>query len=170
MEDDTVTEGRYSSFYFAKNYASKEGSDNRAQIAAFLSSDSDVDARKSNYWGNVDTTSRGSYYPAFAFAKEYATPGGFFHETHRVNGTNYKDGWYLPSVAELYALYNARETIDAAFAQCSDSNKLYRSQFWSSSQCPTADACAYTVDFSDGSINAQDKTQGYAVCPIREFD
>ena len=60
----------------------KNGSDNLVQIEDFE---------------GVDDTATATNYPAFYFAKNYSTTA--------INlGTSYADGWYLPSIAELFQI------------------------------------------------------------------
>ncbi len=63
----------------------KNGFDNLAQIGANLS---------------TDDTATPENYPAFYFAKDYKNVTG-----SHVSGTVYENGWYLPSLGELYYIY-----------------------------------------------------------------
>jgi len=66
-----------------------DGSDNLELISKFLSETE----------GLEDDTSDATLYPAFYFAKNYKNVAG-----SHVLGTEYEDGWYLPSLAELEAI------------------------------------------------------------------
>ena len=48
-----------------------------------------------------DWSNRQTYYPALYYAENYKTVEG-----SHVSGTDYENGWYIPSIAELYQLYN----------------------------------------------------------------
>ena len=51
--------------------------------------------------GTADTATN---YPSFNFANTYGTTAG-------LTGTDYADGWYLPSIAELYQVYENKTAI-----------------------------------------------------------
>ena len=76
-----VTQEDDNSFSFTKD---RNGSDNFECINEYF----------------VNTDNLISKFPAFSFAKNYSEQEG-----SRVNGTIYSDGWYLPSIAELYHIY-----------------------------------------------------------------
>ena len=62
-----------------------DGSDNLSEIGKAFETDDTVDL---------------SNYPAFEFAINYKNKTG-----SRVKGTAYENGWYLPSIAELFDIY-----------------------------------------------------------------
>ena len=76
----------------------KDGSDNLEQIEAF---------------DGVDDTATEANYPAFYFAKNYASQTG-----SNVSGTDYEDGWYLPAKAELQKIYESLSTVNKELAAC----------------------------------------------------
>lgn len=130
----------------------KDGSDNLSQIAAFLA-------------GNNDTGTAANY-PAFYWAKNYGTTNG-------CTGA-YANGWYLPSIAELYQIYNLRTNIDAALALCgltSLDHIFSRGYFWSSSQYASGGDFVHVL--WGGKINSWDykyrPCYNYAVCAVRAF-
>lgn len=125
----------------------KDGSDNLSQIAAFLA-------------GNNDTGTAGNY-PAFEYAKNYGSTNG-------CTGA-YASGWYLPSIAELYQIYNQRTSIDAAVALCGLTGNFYDTHFWSSSQYASTGNYAYDLDFADGRCYSNSKGVGHVVCAVRAF-
>ena len=128
----------------------KNGSDNLEQIGNFLGT------------ANNDTTTL-SNYPAFQFGKEYSTAA--------TKGTDYdKSGWYLPSLAELYAIYNVKTTVDAASSLCGGSRFAY-DWYWSSSQYASLDVDAYGLYFSNGYRDGLDKNNDEIyVCAVRAFN
>lgn len=67
----------------------RNGSDNLEQIKDFLL-----------FQGKEDDTSDSSKYPLFYFAKNYESQTG-----SHVSGTDYADGWYIPSFYELAHIY-----------------------------------------------------------------
>lgn len=126
----------------------KDGSDNLSQIAAFLA-------------GNNDTGTAANY-PAFYWAKNYGTTNG-------CTGA-YANGWYLPSFAELYQIYNLRTNIDAAVALCGLSGIFSSQYFWSSSQSASIDYTAYGLSFTTVFCYYSDyKTHNGLVCAVRAF-
>lgn len=128
----------------------KDGSDNLAQIAAFLAGSND--------------TGTAANYPAFYWAKNYGTTNG-------CTGA-YASGWYLPSIAELYQIYNQRTSIDAAVALCGLTGDFSSTYFWSSSRYASFasyDYYAYAVSFRSGDYDTQDKNLLVNVCAVRAF-
>lgn len=125
----------------------KNGSDNYEQMAEFE--------------GINDTTTL-SNYPAFQFGKEYSTAA--------TAGTDYdKSGWYLPSLAELYAIYNVKTTVDAASDLCSGS-QFGSGWYWSSSMSNSVDESAWGLLFGYGGWGSFDKSADICVCAVRDFD
>ena len=125
----------------------KDGSDNFSQMASFLA-------------GNNDTGTAANY-PAFEYAKNYGSTNG-------CTGA-YATGWYLPSIAELYQIYNLRANIDAAVALCGLTNTFSSAYFWSSSQYASNDYVAYVLDFVNGYCDNGYKGNGSPVCAVRAF-
>ena len=133
----------------------KNGSDNLSAIGTFLSENS-----------STDDTGTAANYPAFYFAKNYASQSG-----SNVSGTTYADGWYLPSIVELAKLYVSREDVSNALSACGG-DTLESSKYWSSSQHETTQN-AWQYDFSagKGTTVSKNPTSGYIqnTCAIREF-
>lgn len=109
----------------------RNGSDNLEQIAAFLESD--------------DDTSTEANYPAFYWAKNYKNcilPG---ESTSRIKvGSSFENGWYLPSLAEIYTLWKNGVYEEAAvdlYTACKDLGgiDLFTGFLWTSSQGMYAD-------------------------------
>lgn len=130
----------------------KDGSDNLEQIAKFLK---DAD-------GVNDDTATSTNYPAFYFAKDYSTEA--------TNLGTYSTGWYLPTIAELFAIWKVKATVDAASALCGGS-QFGDNYYWSSSQFASDDKSAYVLNFGLGDCNYGGKvfTNG-SVCAIRAFN
>ena len=128
-----------------------DGSDNLEQIASFLTT-----AELEN-----DTTDA-SKYPAFYFAKNYKT-------TATNLGAAYENGWYLPTVAELFDIWKVKATVDAASSLCGGS-QFDASYYWSSSQYASNDKGAYKVSFSYGTCSDQPKVYCIYVCAVRAFN
>lgn len=130
----------------------KNGSNNLALIGSFLTSQ-----------GLQDDTGTEENYPAFYFAKNYKS-----QSNSHVSGTPYENGWYLPSIAELYWIYTAQDTVNPAISACGGT-KLLTSATTSSSQFKdTADIMYYFYSGSAWS-NGRKSDISRKVCAIREF-
>ena len=129
-----------------------DGSDNLEQIASFLTT-----AELEN-----DTTDA-SKYPAFYFAKNYKT-------TATNLGAAYENGWYLPTVAELFDIWKVKATVDAASSLCGGS-QFGNSHYWSSTQIDWSGCAAYPLSFNDGGWNYGFKdASNVPVCAVRAFN
>ena len=127
-----------------------DGSDNLEQIASFLTTA-----------GLENDTTDASKYPAFYFAKNYKT-------TATNLGAAYENGWYLPTVAELFDIWKVKATVDAASSLCGGSQ--FSSNYWSSSQYAPNDRGAYKVSFSNGACSDNPKVYCIYVCAVRAFN
>ena len=56
------------------------------------------------------TADAATNYPAFDFANNYG-------ETAGLTGTAYEEGWYVPSIAELYDVYKNREVVQTSLGE-----------------------------------------------------
>ncbi|MBO4387458.1 MAG: hypothetical protein J5817_10665 [Treponema sp.] len=143
----------------------RDGSDNLLQIAGYL---------KEN--GKKDDTSDPSKYPAFYWAKNYSQAKG-----SNVSGTEYADGWYLPSSAELFKLFKAKDTLDdvswALFSTGISGGEFGYEKYMSASQEATSASsdfekvCATMLGFATGALNITGKKPASErkICAIREF-
>ena len=100
-------------------------------------------------------------YPAFYYANTYGTTAG-------LTGTDYENGWYVPSVKELYDVYTNKDVIQTSLDAASGFTFGTRS-YWSSSQYSSYDWYAYRVYFGDGSVYTDDKSYNYEVCVLHSF-
>ena len=130
----------------------KDGSDNLTQIGAFLTAN-----------GSTDDTATADNYPAFYYAKNYASQDG-----SHVSGTDYADGWYLPSIAELFQEWKSRETVNAAIEACGGTKFNLSERYRSSSQHASGAPYAYTLGFDSGECDG-DKLNSKYVCVVRAF-
>ena len=154
--------------------ADKDGSDNLEQIAAFLSAEGSGT--------NDDTTGdqASSRYPAFYFAKNYKEQIIGEETASRIpSGSEYENGWYLPSLAELYQIYACRADrtngydIDIASAALGGDKFEKDWIYWSSSQDSSNDDYACRLYFKNGVWYSTPKnyTTSYrSVCAIRAFN
>ncbi len=135
----------------------KNGSDNFAQLSAFLKSSgkdntapvslSGEDLRKGEPTLSKLKIFEGQNYPAFYFAKNYKDykldyttmePGLFTSKTVRVykhtNVGKYESGWYLPSIVELFQIWKNKDIVNKAVSACGGDEFGEDSSFLSSSQ------------------------------------
>lgn len=89
-------------------------------------------------------------YPAFYFANTYGT-------TAELTDTDYENGWYVPSLAELCEVYKNKDVIQTSLTKAIGftivSNHSTRCWYWSSSQSAFYDDCTCIVYFNDGSFS-----------------
>ena len=137
----------------------KNGSDNLEQIEAFE---------------GVNDTSMEANYPAFYFAKNYNEQKLGSESSSRIlTGSEFEDGWYLPSIAELFQIYACRADTTSGFnidtaSQALGGDEFGSSLYWSSSQ-PASDAIlAYLLNFNGAWLD-RDKDNNRNVCAIRAF-
>ena len=76
--------------------------------------------------GANDDTDNATKYPAFYFAKNYS-------DTATNLGTTYANGWYLPTLAELYWIAKNRTMLNNALTACGGTS-IQPNNHWSSSQ------------------------------------
>lgn len=129
-----------------------DGSDNLEQIATFLTEK-----------GLVNDTAETAKYPAFYFAKNYKTTATNLTAT-------YENGWYLPTVVELFDIWKVKATVDAASNLCGGSQFGDRS-YWSSSQYDSLDldACNFVFSYEDWGYCIKNAISN-DVCAIRAFN
>ena len=149
----------------------RNGSDNLQQMIDYIDRYCD---------GDILSPYTPEYYPAFYSAINYADQKIGSETTSRVAGTAYEDGWYLPSIAELYQIYtNGKGTnkvfdIDTVSELCGG-DKFGNSEYWSSSHYQEDTSSieylqiyAWSLQFN-GNLWTSDKQYEYRVCAIREF-
>ena len=136
----------------------RNGRNNLEQIATFLAAAEDV----------TDDTATEANYPAFYFAKNYK------ETATNIADTDYEDGWYLPSFAELFQIYAYRKDgtdgfdLDAA-SQALGGDEFGTNWYWSSSQYGSG-RYAYGFLFLAGVWNSILKDSIHYVCAIRSFN
>ena len=84
-------------------------------------------------------------YPAFYFAYNYGLDCNFLN-------SEFNYGWYLPSVSELYAVFENREVLQKSLNVVGGFD-FGNNWFWSSSQSYSADEGVYGVSFIKGEVN-----------------
>ena len=103
-------------------------------------------------------------YPAFYYAAEYGR--------NALMSAALSEGWYLPSIAELYAVYANRERLNTSLA-CLSVDAL-ENAYWSSSLPEVAASTSYHksawyLKFDDASIYSGSKTFEKYVIPIKKI-
>ena len=99
-------------------------------------------------------------YPAFNYVLEYASTFSLPEE--------YKDGWYMPSIAELADLYRNKTVVNSVLSAIGGT-QIYSSYYWSSSQYSSYYGTARELDFSDGYLSYSCKYDYNYVCCVRAF-
>ncbi len=109
-------------------------------------------------------------YPAFNYCRKYGT-------TNNLEG-DLAEGWYLPTVAELYTIYQNKDVVDASLIKA-DGSEFYYDWYWSCCQYPSDDNIAQMLDFFydddlyDGYDCMKDdnkSTDWNYVCSVRAFN
>ena len=101
-------------------------------------------------------------YPAWNYSLTYA-------ETNGLTG-DLATGWYLPTVAELYTIYQNKTAVDASLSKAGGS-QFGTSWYWSCCQNPSDDGYARGLIFYYGGMYdyAKDVDSNY-VCSVRAFN
>ncbi|SFI50835.1 Formylglycine-generating enzyme, required for sulfatase activity, contains SUMF1/FGE domain [Treponema bryantii] len=108
-------------------------------------------------------------YPAFYFGKNYKDISG-----SKVRGTACEDGWYLPTLAEIFYIYkcivdipNGFKLNDSILDLGGDSFGPY--DYWTASQYTEDEYNAYIFKFGNGECGNAGKHLQYYTCCIRDF-
>ena len=109
-----------------------------------------------------DAESKPENYPAWNYSLTYAEKNSL---------TGYlATGWYLPTVAELYTIYQNKIVVDASLSKVGVST-FGTSWYWSCCQYPSYDYDARVLDFVNGNMHNYDKDSNhYYVCSVRAFN
>lgn len=124
-----------------------DGSDNWAEICKV-----DLDA----------TVYPATNYPAFNFANTYGITAG-------LTDTDYKNGWYVPSIAELDVVYDNKSTIQESLDVVGGFT-IGTSDYWSSSQYASYYDFAYKLHFNNDFVSYYDKSINGDVLVVRDFN
>ncbi|MBB5219866.1 hypothetical protein HNP77_002255 [Treponema rectale] len=101
-------------------------------------------------------------YPVWNYSLTYA-------ETNGLTG-DLATGWYLPTVAELYTIYQNKTAVDASLSKAGGS-QFGTSVYWSCCQHPSGSFMARKLNFDNGNVGEEDKSDGrYYVCSVRAFN
>ena len=109
-----------------------------------------------------DAENNPEYYPAWNYSLTYA-------KTNSLEG-DLATGWYLPTVAELYTIYQNKTVVDASLSKAGGST-FGKSSYWSCCQSPFGSNTARKLGFDYGNKNFVTKyyDKGY-VCSVRAFN
>ena len=102
-------------------------------------------------------------YPAWNYSLTYAKNNGLTGDL--------AEGWYLPTVAELYTIYQNKTVVDASLSKAGGST-FGTSWYWSCCQNPSYTNLARVLYFSSGdlSYNYKSNDPNYYVCSVRAFN
>ena len=121
----------------------------------------------SDGWENLkaacsDAESNPGNYPAWNYSLTYAKNNGLTGDL--------ATGWYLPTVAELYTIYQNKDVVDASLSKAGG-NQFGTSWYWSCCQSPSNDDYAQQLDFDEGGMGHGSKLSVYCyVCSVRAFN
>ena len=127
---------------------------NGAALAAVFTGDTDG-SDNWDYICSVDpegTANAAVNYPAFDWINKYNT-------TYAARLGNARPAWYMPSLAELCALYKNREAVNASLSKINGSASSYADAsfgagwYWSSSQSSDNNNDAWVADFGSGTLD-----------------
>lgn len=161
-----VTDAKGYETEFSGNTTSPDGSKAIQKMALELGVDNDTGITVTDETTYTYTGTVSNKYPAFKFAYSYGTTAG-----HNINSaTVYKDGWYLPSSSELYAICYIENVFDALLA--AGGNDFDGKSFWTAAQGSSPEK-GRTYVISKGScvnLGYQKDTATVNVCAIRAFN
>ena len=110
-----------------------------------------------------DAESNPENYPAWNYSLTYAKNNGLTGDL--------VTGWYLPTVAELYTIYQNKNAVDASLAKASGSTFGTEYNYWSCCQFPSGGNNASVLSFADYSMYGYSKGYGgNYVCSVRSFN
>ena len=109
-----------------------------------------------------DAESKPENYPAWNYSLTYAEKNSL---------TGYlATGWYLPTVAELYTIYQNKDVVDASLSKAGGS-QFGTSSYWSCCQNPSFNNSARELYFSTGFMRGYGKgSNNDYVCSVRAFN
>lgn len=115
-----------------------------------------------------DAEEHPDYYPAWNYSLTYAEKNAL---------TGYMaEGWYLPTFAELYTIFQNMETVDASLSKAGG-NQFEDEWYWSCTVINNSDFEARQYYF-DTSVEQEDREgqstredgDGYCTCTVKAFD
>ena len=110
-----------------------------------------------------DAESNPENYPAWNYSLTYAEKNGLTGDL--------AEGWYLPTVAELYTIYQNKTAVDASLSKAGGSH-FGTSRYWSCCQYPSLNNSARVQSFNPSYMYiyfTKNDTNNY-VCSVRAFN
>ena len=107
-----------------------------------------------------DAASNPENYPAWNYSLTYAKNNGLTGDL--------AEGWYLPTGAELYTIYQNKDVVDASLSKA-DGSQFGTGCYWSCCQSSSNDNNAYKLNFNNGNTNNNNKNNNNYVCSVRAF-
>ena len=108
-----------------------------------------------------DAESNPENYPAWNYSLTYAEKNGLTGDL--------AEGWYLPTVAELYTIYQNKTAVNESLSKAGGST-FGTSYYWSCCQDPSDNMCARSLYFNDGTKPIDSKASDTSVCSVRAFN
>ena len=109
-----------------------------------------------------DAASNPENYPAWNYSLTYAEKNGLTGDL--------ATGWYLPTVAELYTIYQNKTAVDASLSKAGGST-FGTSGYWSCCQNPSGSNLARILAFDNGDMTISTKFLNWDyVCSVRAFN
>ena len=109
-----------------------------------------------------DAESNPENYPAWNYSLTYAKNNGLTGDL--------ATGWYLPTVAELYTIYQNKAAVDASLSKAGGST-FGISWYWSCCQDPSVSNNARVLGFGNGNMYSDYKDyNSFSVCSVRAFN
>lgn len=155
-------EGTNGYYKFSNN---KNGKDNLLNIQNWLNNKNKEDDTNS-----LDNKTLGTFkYPAFKYAENYSSNAS--------NLKSFNDGWYLPSIAELFEIYKCQNNNSYNFDLSELSillggDSFSENRYWSSTQSDLYKTKAYCCNFRTGRCDGDNWykiDESFYVCVIKEF-
>ena len=109
-----------------------------------------------------DAASNPENYPAWNYSLTYAKNNGLTGDL--------ATGWYLPTVAELYTIYQNKTAVNESLSKAGGST-FDTSFYWSCCRYPSYSVSARGLYFNDGNMLYSYKySSSYYVCSVRAFN
>ena len=109
-----------------------------------------------------DAESNPEKYPAWNYCRNYGATNGLTGDL--------ATGWYLPTVAELYTIYQNKDVVDGSLSKVGGST-FGTSWYWSCCQYPSGNFIARVLKFGSGDMFVSYKNSGSNyVCSVRAFN
>ena len=109
-----------------------------------------------------DAESNPEKYPAWNYCRNYGATNGLTGDL--------ATGWYLPTVAELYTIYQNKDVVDGSLSKVGGST-FGTSWYWSCCQYPSNVNFARVLDFDNGIMyDYGNYGNSYCVCSVRAFN